>query len=104
MLVHTVFFWLKKNSRAGERERLIQGCHQLLGKIPTVQHLWAGAPASTPARDVIDATYDVGLTVALEDMKAHDIYQEHPLHKEFIAKHKEYWDRVRIYDFSAPGA
>ena len=104
MLVHTVFFWLKKDSPAGERDRLIQGCHQLLGKIPTVRHLWTGAPASTPMREVIDTTYSVGLTVVLDDLKAHDVYQEHPLHKEFIAKHKEQWERVRIYDFTSADA
>src|SRR5947209_3590609 len=104
MLIHTVFFWLKENSPAGERDWLIQSCNQLVGNVPTVRHLWAGAPASTPAREVIDATYSVGLTVALDDQAAHDVYQAHPLHKEFIVKHKEHWERVRIYDFNAPGA
>ena len=99
MLVHTVFFWLKDSSPAGERQRLVESCLQLLGKIPTVRQIWAGPPAATPIREVIDASYDVGLTVVLDDLAAHDVYQEHPLHKEFIARHKEHWQRVQIYDF-----
>lgn len=99
MLVHTVFFWLKEGSPAGERQRLTESCLQLLGKVPTVRRIWAGPPAKTPKRDVIDDSYDVGLTVVLDDLPAHDVYQEHPLHKEFIARHKEHWERVRIYDY-----
>jgi hypothetical protein len=104
MLVHTVYFWLKENSPPGERKRLAESCMQLLAKIPTVKQIWTGSPAATPKREVIDASYDVGLTVVLEDLPAHDIYQEHPLHKEFIARHKEHWKRVQIYDFSGSQA
>jgi hypothetical protein len=50
-------------------------------------------------REVVDNTYDVGLCVALDDVAGHDVYQEHPLHKEFIARNKDHWQRVQIYDF-----
>ena len=99
MLIHTVFFWLNDNAPKTERQRLVEGCLSLLGKIPTVRHIWAGPPANTPKRDVIDDSYDVGLTVVLDDLPAHDLYQEHVLHKEFIARHKEHWKRVQIYDY-----
>jgi len=98
MLVHTVYFWLKETAPKTEQLRLAQSCRELLGKIPTVKHRYAGPPAATPRRQVIDASYSVGLTVILEDLPAQDVYQEHPLHKEFIARHKEHWQRVQIYD------
>jgi len=98
MLVHTVYFWVKESAPAGEREKLAASCRELLGKIPTVRHFWAGVPAATPKRDVIDASYDVAITVVVDDMTAHDVYQEHPLHKEFIARHRENWKRVQVYD------
>src|SRR6476660_8000472 len=59
MLIHTVFFWLKDSAPLGERQRLVEGCMALLGKIPAVRHIWAGPPANTPKREVIDDTYDV---------------------------------------------
>lgn len=102
MLIHTVCFWLKDGAPRGERDRLAQSCRELLGKIPSVRNLWAGVPAATPKREVIDDSYDVGLTVVLDDLAAHDVYQEHALHKEFIARHKDHWLRVRIYDFTSP--
>jgi hypothetical protein len=52
-------------------------------------------------RPVVDNTYDVGLSVALDDRAGHDVYQEHALHKEFIARNQEHWQRVQVYDFTA---
>jgi hypothetical protein len=71
---------------------------EYLGKVPSVKSLWVGMPAMTP-REVVDNSYGVGLTVALEDSNGHDVYQEHPLHKEFIARNKAHWERVQIYDY-----
>ena len=39
------------------------------------------------------------LILVLDDAgKSHDVYQEHPLHKEFIARHKANWKKVQIFD------
>ena len=99
MLVHMVYFWLNDDAPSGEADALAEGCRSLLGKIPGVRHLWAGGPADTPRREIIDVSYAVGLCVILDDAgKSHDIYQEHPLHKEFLAKHKAHWKKVQIFD------
>ncbi len=98
MFVHTVYFYMKPGTSQMARDALVKDCREFLGKIPTVCHLWAGVPAMTP-RDVVDNSYGVGLTVVLEDSAAHDVYQVHPLHLEFIARNKEHWQRVQVYDF-----
>jgi len=100
MFIHVVFFWLKPGTPDAARDQLIADCRSYLGKVPGVRHLWAGRPQMTP-RDVVDNSYGVGLTVVLDDAKAHDVYQEHPVHKEFIARNKETWARVQIYDHIA---
>ena len=97
MFIHTVYFWLKPGTTEDARNQLVHDCREYLGKVPSVKKLWAGVPAMTP-REVVDNSYAVGLTVILDDTKGHDIYQEHPLHKEFIARNKSHWDRVQIYD------
>jgi hypothetical protein len=99
MLVHTVFFWLKKSAPKSAARRLADDCRRLL-RTPSVAELWAGPPASTPARDVIDSTYDVGLTVVFRSVADHDAYQEHPDHRKFIARNKKHWQRVVVYDFA----
>lgn len=98
MFIHTVYFWLKNGTSAAAQRQLAEDCRELLGKIPTVRHLWAGKPAMTP-REVVDNSYGVGLTVVLDDAAGHDVYQEHPLHKEFIERNKAHWARVQVYDF-----
>jgi hypothetical protein len=97
MLVHTVFFWLKKGAPKSAAKALVADCRKYL-QTPTVRHLWAAPPARTPVRDVVDATYDVGLTVVFDDVAGHDAYQEHPDHKAFIARNKKHWLRVVVYD------
>jgi hypothetical protein len=100
MFIHTVYFWLNDNAPPTARELLIRDCRQILGKIPTVRHLWAGPPAMTP-RDVVDNSYAVGLTVVLNDSSGHDVYQKHPLHADFINANKSNWKRVQVYDFTS---
>lgn len=98
MFVHVVYFWLSEGVPDAVRKQLVDDCETYLGRIPSVRHLWAGRPAMTP-RPVVDNSYDVGLCVVLDDAAGHDVYQEHPLHKEFIARNKPHWKRVQIYDF-----
>jgi hypothetical protein len=98
MFIHTVYFWLTPDAGDETRRKMLADCTELLAKIPTARHVWAGAPAMTP-RDVVDNTYDIGLCVALEDSKGHDEYQVHSLHKEFGSRYKRFWKRVQIYDF-----
>jgi hypothetical protein len=99
MFIHTVYFWMKLRTTDAARQQLIDDARAYLGKIPGVRHLWAGRPAMTP-REVVDNSYDVGLTVVLDDSAAHDVYQVHDLHLEFIARNKPEWERVQIYDFN----
>ncbi|HYO10025.1 MAG TPA: Dabb family protein [Tepidisphaeraceae bacterium] len=98
MFIHTVYFWLTPAATDEIRQKLLTDCANLLGKIPSARHVWVGRPAMTP-REVVDNTYDVGLCTVFDDAAGHDEYQVHPLHKEFIARNKEYWKRVQIYDF-----
>lgn len=98
MLVHTVFFWMKKNAPKNAAKQTTQDALKYL-KTSTVKQLWAGPPAKTEARDVINATYDVGLTVIFDNIADHDAYQEDPDHQIFIKRNKKNWLRVEVYDF-----
>ncbi len=97
MLVHVVVFWLKKELSLDERV-LFEEEVRSLEKIPSVDRLYVGSPAHTPKRPVIEDSYDFCLTVVLEDLNAHDAYQQDPLHLEFIRKCSHMWERVRIFD------
>jgi hypothetical protein len=97
MFVHAVYFWLKQGTGGAARQQLIDDCTRLLGKVPSVRHLWVGKPAMTP-RPVVDNSYDVGLCVVFDDTAGHDAYQVHPLHLEFVDRNGSTFGRVQIYD------
>jgi hypothetical protein len=80
MLVHSVFFTLKK------------------GDIETVDSIYIGTPAATPDRPVIQKNYDVALTVVLKSLEDHDVYQEHQIHLDFVKNNSHRWESVVIYD------
>jgi hypothetical protein len=98
MFIHTVYFWLHEGTPEAARQQLIDDCRGILAQIPTVRQLWAGPPAGTP-RNVVDNSYGCGLTVVFDDRAGHDIYQDHPLHHDFIERNKAHWQRVQVYDF-----
>ena len=74
-------------------------CHKLLEKIPSVKQLWVGRPAKEATPDLASKDYDVALTIAFENYDGLKSYIDHDLHKQFIARNKEHWQRVQIYDF-----
>jgi hypothetical protein len=51
-------------------------------------------------RQVVDNSYHAALTIVLDDAAGHDAYQEHPLHKDFVARNKANFDRIQVYDFA----
>ncbi|MBN2452195.1 MAG: Dabb family protein [Lentisphaeria bacterium] len=102
MVVHTVFFWTR-DMTAEDAARFEAGLAGLL-RIPVVAGGWYGPPAGTPDRDVVDASYQYGLTVLFDDVAAHDLYQDCAEHQAFIADFARFWERVRVYDYqAAPG-
>jgi len=97
MLNHTVIFWLKKEL-SDQDKQIFHHELEKLGMIESVDQLFIGSPASTTNRPVIDNSYDYCLTVILEDISAHDIYQQDPIHLKFIENCAHMWDKVKIYD------
>lgn len=97
MLVHTVFFWLKPEATEAQRADFKQGV-ETLKAIAGVEHVYVGTPAKVAARPVTDLSFTVGLTVICRDVAAHDAYQRDPIHQAFVAKYRELWSRVLVYD------
>lgn len=96
-LLHQVFFWLKNKGSKADRDQLVAGLRGL-SKIPTVRSLYVGVPASTEARGVVDGSFDVSELMMFDSVADEKIYQDHPLHQEFIAKNSHLWDKVVVYD------
>jgi hypothetical protein len=97
MLVHTVIFWLKKDLDEKDRKTFFKGVENL-GLIKSVEHTFIGTPAKTPDRPVVDSSYDCALTVVLKNLDDHDLYQEDPIHLNFIRECSHLWKKVQIFD------
>ena len=93
-IVHHVFFWLKDPADA---PRLIAGL-KTLRDIPEIRELRIGVPAATEKRSVIDSSYDVSELMIFDTVQDQGRYQEHPIHKRFVAECGDLWDRVVVYD------
>ena len=96
-LVHHVFFWLKNPGSREDVERLLAGLRTLAG-IPSVRGAHFGVPASTEKRDVVDNSYSVSEILFFDDTAGQKIYQDHPIHKQFVADCSHLWEKVVVYD------
>jgi hypothetical protein len=96
-LVHHVFFWLKNPQSKEDLAKLLEGL-RTLAKIETVRGVHFGVPASTEKRDVVDNSYSASEILFFDDLAGQKIYQDHAIHKKFIADCSHLWDRVVVYD------
>ena len=99
-IIHHVFFWLTDPGSTADRDALIAGLRGL-SSIDVVCSLRIGVPASTEERDVVDASFDVSELMLFDSVADQKIYQDHPLHAEFVAKCQHLWRRVAVYDVTA---
>jgi len=99
MFMHSVYFWLKADLTAQQRDQFWAGVKSL-GDIPGLRFFFTGRPAETD-RPVVDRSYSCALIVGFDDLPAHDFYQAHPIHDRF-REIAHLWDRVQIYDATEP--
>jgi hypothetical protein len=100
-VVHTVIIYLKKDAPSGAADEILADCHEMLAKVPTVRLLKAGRSvegAAAPAKK----DYAVALMILFDDPEGLKTYINHPLHRNFIAKHGKNIDlsKIAVYDFA----
>lgn len=100
LLVHNVYFALKDKSPAA-RDTLLAACRKYLTDHPGTEFFAVGTLADLD-RPVNDRDFDVGLHVIFRDQAAHDAYQTHARHIQFIEENKAGWAKVRVFDSDCP--
>lgn len=96
-LVHHVFFWLKNPDSVADRDKLVEGVKSL-AKIETIRKLHVGVLASTEKREVVDTSWSVSELMFFDDEAGQKVYQDHPIHQEFIKNYSHLWSKVVVYD------
>ena len=94
---HNVFFRLKDQSDAA-KTRLLDACQEFLSGHEGTIYFAAGLVAEDLDRPVNDLDWDIGLHVLFASRAAHDAYQVHPRHKQFIEQNQDNWEQVRVFD------
>jgi len=102
MLAHNVYFTLNDAS-VDKQEQLVAECRTYLKDHPGVAFFAAGRLAEGLDRPVNDRDFHVALHVIFTDRAAHDNYQVSESHQEFIARNKENWAQVRVFDSTVEG-
>lgn len=96
-LAHIVFFTLKDGIENGT-QNLLAACEEYLAGHDGVEYYSAGSRCEELDRPVNDQEFHVALHVVFESKEAHDAYQTHPRHLEFIESQKATWKQVRVFD------
>ncbi len=96
-VVHHVFFWLNDPASIKDRDRLIAGL-RTLAAIPVIRALHIGVPADTEARDVVDGSWQVSELMFFDNVADQKAYQDHSIHKAFVAECEKLWRKVVVYD------
>jgi hypothetical protein len=98
MLIHSVFFWLRKDLTS-ERRVLFDREVRRLAEIGYLERGYVGTPAATERRAVTDHSFDYSICLVFKSLEDHDFYQSKcEEHARFVAACKPLWERVVIYD------
>ena len=97
MLGHMVYFTLRDRSPAAIA-KMVADCKTYLSGHPGTVFFAAGTLVPDLTRPVNQTDFHVALQVVFESRAAHDAYQTHPRHVQFIESNKANWERVRVFD------
>jgi hypothetical protein len=97
MLAHMVYFTLKDGSPAAVEKQLAE-CRKYLTNHPGTVYCGIGTRTPDLTRDVNVTDFHVGLHLVFRNRAAHDAYQVHPRHLQFIEQNKPHWASVRVFD------
>ena len=100
MVIHNVYFWLKKDLNSEQRSTF-EGELRKLAQIPYLAASFIGKPAPTEERPVTDHSFDYSSALHFKTMADHEHYQagcEH--HSRFVQICRPMFERVVVYDYS----
>lgn len=97
MLGHMVYFTLRDRSPAAV-QKVVEACRKYLTGHPGTAFFAAGTLVPDLNRPVNQLDFDVALQLVFDSREAHDAYQQHPRHIQFIEENKPNWERVRVFD------
>ena len=96
-IAHYVLFWLREDLSEQEVNDFAQFFEDLKA-IPGIKSLHYGRPADTHPRDVVDNSFTYNLLVYFDTMEDLEVYENHKIHLDAIAKYSPNWTKVVVHD------
>jgi hypothetical protein len=97
MLAHNVYFTLTDNSETA-KQALVAACKKYLVKHPGIVFFACGTLQQELERPVNDRGFDVALHLVFDSLASHNMYQDAPLHHQFVNENRANWKQVRVFD------
>lgn len=98
-LAHTVYFWLKPEAPADTAAAMVAFYRTEVAPLPGVVSVLVGEPRKVAApRDVVDASYTLGVTTVFASATDEDVWQTHPVHQAFLERFGPSFAKVQVYD------
>ena len=98
MTQHNVYFWLKADVTESQKNEFEAGLQKMAIAIPQIKQSFVGKPADTPVRPVTERGYDYNISFLFENVAAHNEYQVHENHDQFVNDYSALWERVMVID------
>lgn len=97
---HHVYFWLKEaHQTPGDRAIFERHIAELFEIRWVTGGRWS-VPANVEIRPVVDQSWDYALAMEFANVEGHDAYQIDEYHIEFVARFKDWWEKVVIHDLA----
>jgi hypothetical protein len=101
MLAHVVYYSLNDKSEES-KNAILDDLHKYFAPLPGMKYFVAGV-VSDVERDIVDRDYELVAVMIFKNKNAMLGFRTHPNHEEFAAKHKDDWEKIRVFDSSVTG-
>ena len=95
-LMHVVYYWLKNPDNDADKQKLIEGLHQLV-TVRQIKYHHIGVPQTFTADDPLK-NYHVSLLMVFDAPEDIDVYHKDPIHQKFVAECGTLWVKIVKYD------
>lgn len=95
-LMHQVFYWLKNPESAEDKQKLINGLHELV-TVKQIKYSHVGVPQVYKADDALKG-YHVSLLMVFDEPSGIDEYHKDDIHQKFVKECSGLWSKTIKFD------
>ncbi|MFP5042111.1 Dabb family protein [Parasediminibacterium sp. JCM 36343] len=91
-LMHIVYYWLKNPASEADKQKLIDGLHELV-TVKQIKYHHIGVPQVFVEGDP-QKSYHVSLLMVFEEAGDIDVYHKDPIHAKFVKECGDLWGKI----------